>query len=550
MIPIHAATFLKSTVLCQRLCMGPRARTDTIPPAHEVAVPSTSSKFLGVAQHGPMGPHADDDRKSTESQGAGPCPAVLSPLVPHCPAARHSNGMPRPIKLRLNGRVVHLVPTREVQRWTGFLNAAGAARELLTPDTVADIRRSLMMPRTSTRDVYIQLTKELEDGGAYFFEVTREHPAFDSPPETDIFSLIPDGERDGSDQRDQGRNLGAHWISITCLSPSGQSFAGARVRFKEHGKGYEFGTLNSQSCLHLAELSDDGTFYFELSADARAGDHLRPPNGTRYDLGAPIGLTTGREHVLVVHPNPRARVTASLFVGDEPVTSGEYTLNTPLGEATGQHDTEPARVEGSLVPTNATYRFRRVAPPLPTRKARTTSDTDPGDQSSSADRNGAPHRNADTTPEDGVSEGDISVALLVEGDQAPALLSGPNGMEQILRDRLEFTPPPGSTAYDLRGVVLPLPKHTSTTRLPNADGETPSSNSLPAERHESPGDEGNSIETSGTQSLTVGAEGSSVSGTLYEVGGAEHTLREGLNLNASAIGLRSIKLPLKKRRPP
>ena len=388
--------------------------------------------------------------------------------------------MPKSIKLRLNGRTVHLVPMREVQRWTGFVNAADAARELLTPTTVADIRSSLMMPRTTTEKVYVQLTKELEDGGAFFFEVPREQPMFDPVPEFDLFDLLPNGtDDDDNDARNRGqggdahRDRGLRWISITCVSPSGRSFAGASVRFRAHGNGFEYGTLNSQSCLHLADLTEGGTVQFELSADARPGSYLRPPEGAQYELGAPVGLATGREHLLVVHPNPRALVTASLVIGGESVTTGAYTLSTPAGTTRGQHDGAPARNEGALVPTAATYSFNGVALPIPKRIPRAADEAADG-ESGSADGSDDARDHIDDENTDGrkhtstdESARSLSVGVGVAGGSGgsgtpvPATLIESDGTERALLGRLELrATTSGRVKVAFRRLALPLPEPT------------------------------------------------------------------------------------------
>ena len=150
------------------------------------------------------------------------------------------------------------------------------------------------------------------------------------------------------------------------MSAKGESFAGARVRARLPGGRTEYTKLDANSSVRFDDVAEGGTAYFELSADAIARGPLRSPQGTRYELGAPIGLSTRRQHVLVVHPNPAAFVTVAVFVDDEPVITGNYTLTTKLGDSSGALEGEAARAEGFVLPSAASYSFEQVVlPPRP-----------------------------------------------------------------------------------------------------------------------------------------------------------------------------------------
>lgn len=272
----------------------------------------------------------------------------------------------KPIKLRLDGEELHLVPTRELDRWGGYLNGKRAAFELITPENIADIRRALMCPRSvDTKGVYTELYKQLEDRSALFFEIPPEDVPFDAPPITDIKDLTP---KDGTDDRGRGPgpHEGLHWIEVTCVSAKGESFAGAKARIRLPDGRSAYVTLDARSSVRFDDLTEGGTVHFELSGDAQARGSLPLPGGTRYELGKPIGLSTQRQHILVVHPNPRAFVSAALFVDEEPVTTGSYTLSTKGGDHGGALDGDAARAEGFPLPSQATYAFENVLlPPRP-----------------------------------------------------------------------------------------------------------------------------------------------------------------------------------------
>ena len=271
----------------------------------------------------------------------------------------------KPIKLRLDGEQVHLVPARDVDRWGGYINGRRGAWELTTAENIGDIRQALMCPPSQdTEGVYTELRKQLEDGSALFFEVPPESVPFDRPPEIDIHDLIPD-RRD-----DRGENPGAHeslhWLEVVCVSAKGESFAGAKARVRLPDGRTENVTLDGSSSFRFDDITESGTAHFELSGDAIARGPLRSPEGSRYELGASIGLPMRRQHVLVVHPNPRAFVSVELFVEDEPVCVGNYTLTTKLGDQGGALDGKEARAEGFALPSSATYSFQQVTlPPRP-----------------------------------------------------------------------------------------------------------------------------------------------------------------------------------------
>ena len=153
------------------------------------------------------------------------------------------------------------------------------------------------------------------------------------------------------------------------MSAKGESFAGAKARVRLPDGRTEHVTLGGTSSVRFDDLTEGGTAHFELSGDAVARGPLRNPKGTRYDLGASIGLPTRRQHVLVVHPNPRAFVSVELLVEDEPVCAGNYTLTTKLGDQGGALDGTKARAEGFALPSSATYSFEQVTlPPRPAKE--------------------------------------------------------------------------------------------------------------------------------------------------------------------------------------
>ncbi|MGH1349090.1 MAG: hypothetical protein ACRBN8_46595 [Nannocystales bacterium] len=275
----------------------------------------------------------------------------------------------KPIKLRLDGEDVHLVPARDVDRWGGYMNGRHGAWELTTAENIGDIRQALMCPPSQdTEGVYTELRKQLEDGSALFFELPPKSVPFDSPPEVDIRDLIPDG-RDDRDSKNPDAHGSLHWLEVVCVSAKGESFAGAKARVRLPDGRTEHVTLSGTSSVRFDDLTEGGTALFELSGDAVARGSLRNPEGTRYDLGASIGLSTRRQHVLVVHPNPRAFVSVELFVEDEPVSAGNYTLTTKLGDQGGPLDGKEARADGFALPSSATYSFEQVTlPPRPAKE--------------------------------------------------------------------------------------------------------------------------------------------------------------------------------------
>ncbi|MBV1860996.1 MAG: hypothetical protein KUG77_21445, partial [Nannocystaceae bacterium] len=272
-------------------------------------------------------------------------------------------GLP-PIQLRLGDDELHLVDTRELNRWGGYLHARRAAFALVTPENISAVRTSLLVPTaTDTEGVFTELRKQLEDGSALFFEVPPVPVNWDAPPQTDLIDLIPKG---GGDDHGGGRpspHTGLHWIEVVCISAQGRSFAGSKARLRLPGGRSEFVTLDSRSAVRFDDLTDSGTAHFELSGDATALGSVEVPAGTRYEQGAPIGLVTRRRHVLIVHPNPQAFVSVELVVDDEPVPEGTYTLTTQHGDIAGTLGGEPARDEGFPLPSGASYAFEGVIVP-------------------------------------------------------------------------------------------------------------------------------------------------------------------------------------------
>lgn len=282
----------------------------------------------------------------------------------------------RPIKLRFGGDEVYLVSSRDTERWGGFLNGRGAAYRLVTPENVTAIRAALMIPpNQDTEAVFVELTKQLEDGSATFFEIPPQPVSWDAPQEIDIFDLVPKkGDEDGGGDRPTPHG-GLHWIEVVCLSVEGGSYAGAKAHVRLPGGRSEFVTLDGRSAVRFDDLAEGGTVHFELSADAVARGEGVPAVGQRYDLGGPTGLVVGRQHTLVVHPDPSAFVSVELFCDDEPVMQGQYTLTTKLGDDAGALLGTVVRVEGFSLPSGATYGFEAVI--LPPRPANASDDPRP-----------------------------------------------------------------------------------------------------------------------------------------------------------------------------
>lgn len=274
-----------------------------------------------------------------------------------------------PIKLRLDGEELHLVSSRELERWGGFLNGRRGAWKLVTPDNVGVIRRALMCPaHLSAEGVFTELRKQLEDGTALFFEVPPPAVAWDAPPIIDIHELLPTGGDETYGPDGGGPAPGLHWIEVVCVSARGESYAGARARVRLPDGRAEFVTLDASSSVRFDDLTEGGTVHFELSGDAVArGTVGPPPTAQRYELGGSVGLSTQRRHVLEVHPNPRAFVSVELLVGDEPVVGGQYTLTTQHGEMAAALEGEVVRDEGFVLPSESTYSFEGVI--LPPRSA-------------------------------------------------------------------------------------------------------------------------------------------------------------------------------------
>lgn len=275
-------------------------------------------------------------------------------------------GLP-PIKLRLHGEELHLVDTRELDRWGGYLNARRAAFSLVTPENISALRNTLLVPpATDSEGVFTELRKQLEDGSALFFEIPPSPVRWDPPPQTDLIDLIPKGGTDDHGAGGSTPNAGLHWIEVVCISAQGQSFAGSKARIRFPGGRSEFVTLDSRSAVRFDDLTDSGTAHFELSGDASPVGSVQVPVGTRYEQGAAIGLVTRRRHVLIVHPNPEAFVSVELLLDGESVTDGAYTLTTKHGDTAGPLGADPARDEGFPLPSTATYAFEGViVPPRP-----------------------------------------------------------------------------------------------------------------------------------------------------------------------------------------
>lgn len=327
----------------------------------------------------------------------------------------------KPIKLCLDGEDFHLVPSRELDRWGGFLNGKRGAFELITPDNIDAIRRALMCPRwIDTEGVYTELYKQLEDRSALFFEVPPQELPFDTPPITDITDLLPKGD---TDDRGQGPSPhgGLRWIEVICVSAKGESFAGAKARIRLPDGRIEYVTLDARSSVRFDDLTESGTVHFELSGDAQARGSLPLSGGTRYELGKSIGLSTQRQHVLVVHPNPRAFVSAELFLDEEPVTTGSYTLSTKGGDHGGVLDGEAVRAEGFPLPSQATYAFENVLlPPRPEASPESDRGTDATTDGSDPQPDGKDGATLPTAP---VPQDGVRITLrLDDGTPLPATI--------------------------------------------------------------------------------------------------------------------------------
>lgn len=260
------------------------------------------------------------------------------------------------------------MPARELDRWTGPFRARRAAFELVSPANINALRDALMVPRwVGTEGVFTELRKQLEDDAAVFFEVPPQSVTWETPEAIDIFDLLPSGGDEDSLEPTRPDVDGEHWVEVVCISADGRSYAGAKAQLRLPDGRSEFVTLDGRSSVLFEDISEGGTVHFELSGDAQAHGSLEVPVGTRYELGGSIGLITRKRHVLIVHPNPLAFVSVELFVDDEPVVGGNYTLTTQLGDQAGTLDGELVRVDGFALPSTATYSFENVIlPPRPT----------------------------------------------------------------------------------------------------------------------------------------------------------------------------------------
>lgn len=268
----------------------------------------------------------------------------------------------RPIKLHLDGEEIHLVPSRDLERWGGFINGPRAAYTLVTPDNVAEIRQALLVPGwVDTEGVFTELRKQLEDGMTLFFEVPPEPVRWDAPEVIDIHDLLPQGGDDNSLEPERpSPQPELHWIEVVCISAKGGLFAGARARARLPDGRSESVTLDGRGSVRFDEITEGGTVHFELSGDAAPHGAGSVPVGQRYELGAPIGLVTRKRHVLIVHPNPEAFVSVAVLMDDEPVAVGRYTLTTANGEKTGSLGPEVVREDGFVLPSPSSFGFEGV----------------------------------------------------------------------------------------------------------------------------------------------------------------------------------------------
>lgn len=371
-------------------------------------------------------------------------------------------GLP-PIKLRLGGDELHLVDTRELDRWGGYLNARRAAFSLVTPENIAALRTSLLVtPSTNSEGVFTELRKQLEDGSALFFEVPQAPVRWDAPAQTDLIDLIPKGGGDDTNGGGPTPNTSLHWIEIVCISAKGKSFAGSKARLRLPGGRSEFVTLDSRSAVRFDDLSDSGTAHFELSGDATPVGSVQLPAGTRYDLGASIGVVTARRHVLIVHPNPEAFVSVELLIGGEPVPEGAYTLTTKQGEFAGALGGDPARDEGFPLPSAATYAFEGViVPPRPA--------DDDDDDKNDDDKNDDDNTDDDNTDDDDTDDNNNTDDNNTDPPNGPVTPVGPGGLPPsvgialTLRHAQSEKPLPGARVK----IIVGGEERTATA---NADG--------------------------------------------------------------------------------
>lgn len=397
----------------------------------------------------------------------------------------------RPIKLHLDGEELHLVAERELSQWGGFLNGRRGAFRLVTPDNVPDIRRALMVPKhVDTEGVFTELRKQLEDGSALFFEVPPPPVTWDAPPVIDIHELVPTGGDPRTHAPDRpGPEPGVHWIEIVCISADGGSYAGAKARLRFPDGRSEYATLDGASSVRFDDLSEGGTVHFELSGDAVAKGNATVPTATRYELGAPLGLVTRRRHVLIVHPNPNAFVSAVLVVDDEPVVGGQYTLTSAGGDQTAELSGDPARAEGFALPSEATYAFEGVI--LPPRPSDNGGGDNGGGDNGGGDNGGGDNGGGGGT--DPVTPGPLGpggvepdhVVLVLQRDDNDEPLAGARvrlvaGDEERFaetdaRGRVTFPDLPTGTAEVEAYVILdPLPPTNDPPEvLPVGDAEPP-----------------------------------------------------------------------------
>ncbi|MGH1346439.1 MAG: hypothetical protein ACRBN8_33040 [Nannocystales bacterium] len=363
-----------------------------------------------------------------------------------------------PIKLSLDGEEIHLVAARELDRWGGYLHARGAAYALVTPENISRIRHALMCsPSVDTEGVFVELRKQLEDGGALFFEVPPAEVPFEATEAIDIFKLIPKGGNDDEDRR-PGPNPGLHWIEVICVSAKGESFAGARARIRLPGGRSEFVTLDARSSVRFDDLTDDGTAHFELSGDAVARGTLDIPTGTRYEIGSAIGLPTRRQHVLIVHPQPGAFVSVELFVEEEPVLSGQYTLTTKNGDTAGALEGELVRDDGFPIPSAASFSFEQVLPPPRTEDAQERDEDADADSQTPVEPVPTGTDPSTQDPLEGpVPEDSIRVTLqLDDGTPVPGTIELSHARTETQDgDQAEFSGVEGEATVAIRGLRLP-----------------------------------------------------------------------------------------------
>lgn len=280
-----------------------------------------------------------------------------------------------PIRLRLNGEEIHVVADRDVHRWSGWFSARRAAFALMSPVNARPIRDALFVPEAmQTQRVFVELTKQLEDGSAFFFELPMPSGSWHQHSKGGGGGGAGGGGGGGTDRPTEDK---VHWIEVVCVNDAGQAFVGASAEIQLPDGRKEFVKLDGRSSVRFDDLSEGGSAHFELDQQAEPqGTALDTPTET-YTLGQRAMLRTRKRHVLRVTPNPDAWV--GLEVGqyellaseadDGAVGSalefvfvelGEYALRTSKGEDVGQTKDGAAEALNLRMPSEAEADLRDI----------------------------------------------------------------------------------------------------------------------------------------------------------------------------------------------